>query len=82
MFLPISTHFTATPGIPPPSTELEPCSIGCNSQVEPRDFTTDTMALYRWAKEAGYEKQVLKAIIEKNVELRKGRGDYPDDFRI
>ena len=41
----------------------------------------DTAALYRWAKEAGYEKRILKAIIEKNLELRKGRGDYPENFR-
>ena len=42
----------------------------------------DTASLYHWAKEAGYEKKVLKAIIEKNLELRKGRGDYPEQFRI
>src|SRR5262245_48943915 len=41
MFLPISTHFTATPGIPPSSTALESVSIKCNSQVEPGDFTPD-----------------------------------------
>ncbi len=41
MFLQISTHFTATPGIPPPSTRLEPSSIKCSSQVEPGAFTSD-----------------------------------------
>ena len=41
VFLPISTHFTATPGIPPSSTELKSYSIRCNSWVEPRDFTSD-----------------------------------------
>src|ERR671918_2901917 len=41
VFLPISTHFTATLGIPPPSPGLEPGSIEGNSSVEPRDFTYD-----------------------------------------
>ncbi len=41
MFLPISTHFTATPGIPPSSDTLELASIHCHSQVEPGAFTTD-----------------------------------------
>ena len=41
VFLPISTHFTATPGIPLPSTILKPNSIDCTSQVKPGDFTTD-----------------------------------------
>ncbi len=39
--LQISTHFTATPGIPPPSTILKPGSIKCSSQVEPGAFTSD-----------------------------------------
>ncbi len=41
VFLRISTHFTATPGIPPPSDRLWPGSIKCNSQVEPGAFTSD-----------------------------------------
>src|SRR5574343_174213 len=41
MFLPISTHFTATQEIPPPSTVLESCSFGGSSQVEPGDFTSN-----------------------------------------
>src|ERR1700686_2169943 len=41
VFLPISTHFTATPEIPLPSSILYPCSLKCSSQVEPRDFTSD-----------------------------------------
>ena len=40
MFLPISTHFTATPGIPPSSAVLQQASIHRHSQVEPRDFTS------------------------------------------
>ncbi len=39
--LQISTHFTATPGILPPSTRLKLASIRCSSQVEPGDFTSD-----------------------------------------
>ena len=38
--LQISTHFTATPGILPPSTRLKLASIRCSSQVEPGDFTS------------------------------------------
>ena len=34
-------HFTATPGILPPSTRLKLASIRCSSQVEPGDFTSD-----------------------------------------
>ncbi len=40
VFLHISTHFTATRGIPPPSAVLQPCSPKCSSQVEPGDFTS------------------------------------------
>src|SRR5450756_576569 len=38
VFLQISTHFTATPGIPHPSPEFKPSSIRRSSPVEPRDF--------------------------------------------
>ena len=41
VFLPISTHFTATPGIPLASTSLQPASIVCIPGVEPRVFTND-----------------------------------------
>ncbi len=41
VFLPISTHFTATPGIPPSSITLQLASIKCHSQVEPGAFTSD-----------------------------------------
>ncbi len=41
VFLLISTHFTATPGIPLPSPILKSFSFGCTSGVEPRDFTSD-----------------------------------------
>ena len=41
MFLPISTHFTAPPGIPLSSTTLKPDSIEDNSMVEPWDFIFD-----------------------------------------
>src|SRR5678810_196076 len=41
VFLQISTHFTATPGIPHPSPEFKPASIGRSSRVEPGDFTFD-----------------------------------------
>ncbi len=40
MFFPISTHSTATPGIPPASTVLEPDSLEGSPAVEPQDFTS------------------------------------------
>ena len=41
VFLPISTHFTATPGIPPTSTSLKLNSFKRSPQVEPMVFTSD-----------------------------------------
>ena len=41
VFLPISTHFTAPPGIPLSSTTLKSSSFKNNSEVEPRDFILD-----------------------------------------
>ncbi len=41
VFLPISTNFTSTPGIPPPSPVLKSASIERTSWVEPRAFTLD-----------------------------------------
>src|SRR3970040_2111001 len=41
VFLPISTHFTATLGIPLSSPGLKPGSIPRNSTVELWDFTKD-----------------------------------------
>src|SRR5574340_666627 len=41
VFLQISTHFTATPGIPHPSLGFKPPSTGRSSTVEPWDFTSD-----------------------------------------
>ena len=41
VFLLISTHFTATPGIPPAPPVLELYSFQCNPAVEPRVFTSD-----------------------------------------
>ncbi len=41
VFLLISTHFTATPGIPRTSPILEHGSFACKLPVEPGDFTGD-----------------------------------------
>ena len=41
VFLLISAHFTATPGIPVSPTELEPARIGSRLGVKPRVFTPD-----------------------------------------
>ncbi len=41
VFLPISTHFTATPGIPLTSSTLQHRSFRGRLQVKPGDFTTD-----------------------------------------
>src|SRR6266516_7915920 len=39
VFLPISTHFTTTPAIPPPSAWLQPCRMGWRLAVKRPDFT-------------------------------------------
>ena len=39
VFLPISTDFTLTPGIPLSSSSLKLCSFEGSSLVEPKDFT-------------------------------------------
>ena len=41
VFLLISTHFTATLGIPPASTSLKSLSFKCSLWVEPIQFTPD-----------------------------------------
>ena len=41
VFLPISTHFTAPPGIPLPSTALKPGGFRRRSRVEPGALTPD-----------------------------------------
>ena len=41
VFLLISTHFTATLGIPLSSPALKLCSIRCSPEVKPRYFTSD-----------------------------------------
>ena len=41
VFLPISTHFTTTPGIPPSSAVLKPKSFPGPLPVKPGDFTRD-----------------------------------------
>ena len=47
VFLPISTHFTATRGIPPASTSLKLYSFKCSLWVEPIDFTSDLQSRLR-----------------------------------
>ena len=47
VFLPISTHFTATPGIPPTSTSLKLYSFKSSSWVKPMDFTSDLQSRLR-----------------------------------
>ncbi len=46
MFLLISTHFTATPGIPLTSTSLKNSSFECSLKVEPSGFTSDLPPAY------------------------------------
>ncbi len=41
VFLPISTNFTSTPGIPLSSPELKPGSFKCTSSVKRKAFTSD-----------------------------------------
>ena len=47
VFLLISTHFTATPGIPPAPPELKPASFKCSSGVKPRYFTSNLQSRLR-----------------------------------
>ena len=47
VFLRISTHFTATLGIPLTSTPLKNYSFGCSSEVEPRSFTSNLQSRLR-----------------------------------
>ena len=47
VFLQISMHFTATPGIPLPPPVLKLTSFKCNSGVEPRYFTPDLICRLR-----------------------------------
>ena len=47
VFLPISTHSTATPGIPPASTSLKLYSFKSSSWVKPMDFTSDLQSRLR-----------------------------------
>ena len=41
VFFHISTHFTATLGIPPASPVLQPGSFQCTTPVKPKAFTSD-----------------------------------------
>ena len=47
VFLLISTHFTATLGIPLTSPALKKSSFSCSSSVKPRDFTTNLLSRLR-----------------------------------
>ena len=47
VFLLISTHFTATLGIPLTSPALKKYSFSCSSSVEPRYFTTNLFSRLR-----------------------------------
>ena len=47
VFLRISTHFTATLGIPLASTSLKNYSFGCSSVVKPRYFTSNLQSRLR-----------------------------------
>ena len=47
VFLPISTHLTATPGIPLASPILKPTSFKCNPHVKHGSFTPDLIGRLR-----------------------------------
>ncbi len=46
VFLPISTNFTSTPGIPLSSPVLQPSSFKCTSPVKQKAFTSDYSTTY------------------------------------
>jgi len=47
VFFLISTHFTATLGIPLSSPALKQCSFKCTPRVKPGDFTSDLLCRLR-----------------------------------
>ena len=47
VFFPISTHFTATPGIPSAPTTLKPRSFHCRNGVELHALTADLQGRLR-----------------------------------
>ena len=57
-FLPISTHFTASPEVPDPPTPLKAARIGARSPVEPGDFSD---------RRAGPPTRALSPVIPNNV---------------
>ena len=57
-FLPISTHFTAPPGVPGPPTPLQAARIGAPSPVEPGDFSS---------RRGGPPTRALSPVIPNNV---------------
>ncbi len=70
VFLQISTHFTATPGIPLPSTILKPGSIKCSSQVEPGlSHLTDLAAYVRFTPSVPINARTLRITAAAGTEL-------------
>ncbi len=59
VFLLISTHFTATPGIPLSSPALEPSSFRRTLPVEPGDFTQTWKAAYTLFTPSNSEQRLL-----------------------
>ncbi len=59
VFLPISTHFTATPGIPLPSPVLKPSSMKRRSSVKPRHFTSHLLGRLRALYASNSEQRLL-----------------------
>ncbi len=71
VFFPISTNFTSTLGIPPPSSALKHTSIKRSPQVEPGNFTPDLMrrlrALYAQSFRATLAPFVLPRLLARSL---------------
>ena len=59
-------------------TAVFPNNFGFGGKCLPKD----TLAMLRWSKANGYEPEILKALINKNMKYRKDTNDYPKDLKL
>ncbi len=59
-------------------TAVFPDNYGFGGKCLPKD----TLALLKWSRSFGYNPDILEAIIRKNIEYRKGKGDYEESLSI
>ncbi len=66
------------PRVDPMHTAVFPGNYGFGGKCLPKD----SLAMLNWSRAAGYNPEILAAIINKNIEYRKDKGDYPDGFKV